>query len=458
MLITRKIELYIQEPDKQIRTEHWKFLRFLDSEIYRAANLIVTNQLFNDFFENRLITKDDKLIHIDSRIRSLYRNKEANSDEINKLKEEKKKKWEDAKKFYATSKQNVTYQLTSRDFPDIPGNIVTTLNATIIKTLKAEWNELKQGRRTLRTYKKGMPIPFNFNKQQKWFEQVNGDILLHWLKGITFRLNFGRDRSNNRAILDRILNGEYDYSDSSIQLKDGKIFLLLVVDIPESNKELDESLSVGVDLGISVPAYCSLSDGIKRLAIGNKEDLLRIRLQMQSRRRALQKRLKLVPGGKGRNKKLSTLNNLTEKETNYVTTYNHMISRNIVKFAKDTNASKIKLELLEGYGEDEKNKFVLRNWSYFQLQKMIEYKAKLENISVVYIDPYHTSQTCAVCGHYEEGQREKQAEFICKNKECKNFDEKVNADFNAALNIARSEKVVTSKEECEYFRREENVL
>ena len=455
MLITRKIELYIQEPDKQTRINHWKFLRFLDSEIYRAANLIVTNQLFNDFYENRLITKDDKLIHIDSRIRSLYRKKEANADEINKLKEEKKKRWEKAKKFYNTSKQNVTYQITSHDFPEIPTNIVTTLNASIIKTLKAEWNELKQGRRTLRTYKKGMPIPFNFNKQQKWFELLNGDILLHWLNGITFKMNFGRDRSNNRAILDRVLNGEYKYSDSSIQLKNGKLFLLLVIDVPVVKNELDESLSVGVDLGISVPAYCSLSDGMKRLAIGNKEDLLRIRLQMQRRRRALQKRLKLVTGGQGRNKKLTTLNTLTEKEKNYVTTYNHMISRNVIKFTKDCNASKIKLEFLEGYGEDEKNKFVLRNWSYFQLQKMIEYKAKLENISVVYVDPYHTSQTCGICGHYEEGQREKQAEFLCKNDKCKNFDDKVNADYNAALNIAKSEKIVSSKEECEYFRSED---
>lgn len=37
----------------------------LDSEIYRAVNLIVTNQLFNDYYENRVINKDGSLTHID---------------------------------------------------------------------------------------------------------------------------------------------------------------------------------------------------------------------------------------------------------------------------------------------------------------------------------------------------------------------------------------------------------
>ena len=31
-----------------------------------------------------------------------------------------------------------------------------------------------------------------------------------------------------------------------------------------------------------------------------------------------------------------------------------MISQNVVKFAKDNNAATIKMEMLEGFGEDEK--------------------------------------------------------------------------------------------------------
>ena len=84
-----------------------------------------------------------------------------------------------------------------------------------------------------------------------------------------------------------------------------------------------------------------------------------------------------------------------------------------------------------------------RNWSYFELQKMVEYKAKLYNIEVRYVNPRHTSQTCSFCGHLEDGQRLSQQEFLCKNPKCDNKDDKnenkiINADYNGARNIARS--------------------
>lgn len=71
---------------------------------------------------------------------------------------------------------------------------------------------------------------------------------------------------------------------------------------------------------------------------------------------------------------------------------------------------------------------------------MIEYKAKLEGIEVKYIDPAYTSQTCSYCG--ERGERKKQEEFVCTNPQCKRRGEKINADFNAARNIAMSKKIV----------------
>jgi DNA replicative helicase MCM subunit Mcm2 (Cdc46/Mcm family) len=79
---------------------------------------------------------------------------------------------------------------------------------------------------------------------------------------------------------------------------------------------------------------------------------------------------------------------------------------------------------------------------------MIEYKAKREGIKVVKIAPYLTSRTCSTCGHYEPRKRVDQAEFVCKG-----CGEKMNADFNAALNIARSEKVVTKKEQCNAYKK-----
>jgi transposase len=105
------------------------------------------------------------------------------------------------------------------------------------------------------------------------------------------------------------------------------------------------------------------------------------------------------------------------------------------------------MERLEGIGEDLENKFLTRNWSYFGLQKLVEYKAKYHNIEVKYINPRNTSKTCSFCGNLEDGQRMSQKDFQCKNPDCSNKDDKgvsmiINADYNAARNIAASENYV----------------
>ncbi|MEM2578512.1 MAG: IS200/IS605 family accessory protein TnpB-related protein [Candidatus Bathyarchaeia archaeon] len=40
----------------------------------------------------------------------------------------------------------------------------------------------------------------------------------------------------------------------------------------------------------------------------------------------------------------------------------------------------------------------LHSWNFRRLQFYIEYKAKLERLPVVYVNPKHTSSLCPICG------------------------------------------------------------
>lgn len=467
-IITRKIELKIvkdgltdEEYDQQ-----WKYLYQINNTIYLAANRISTHCLFNDEYEMRLKLHMPRYKEIEKELKKLDSDKKTSDKEIrDRLLNERKELDEDVKNkkkdFLQCSKQNSTYQLVSKEFKQyIPSDILANLNQKIQENYNNNQKKIESGERALSTYKKGMEIPFSIreNKRLKLFIKEEG-IYLKWFKEILFRLEFGKDASNNRCIVERLIESDrqqkkkgedYIANNSSIKLvKNGKntrIFLLLSIDIPAKKQVLDKDVVLGVDLGIKCPLYLAINknDNFK-MQIGDIEHFHNQRTMFQKRFKSLQK-LMCTQGGHGRKKKLEPLEKLKEKERNWVHTQNHVYSREVIKQALKQNAGTIHMESLkdfgkgkEGYVKDE-YKYLLRYWSYYELQSMIAYKAKLEGIEVKYIDPAYTSQTCSYCG--ERGARKKQEEFVCTNPQCKRRGEKINADFNAARNIAMSKKIV----------------
>jgi IS605 OrfB family transposase len=472
ILFAKKIQLLINTDDKEKYVEAWRYLRNLNNDVFKAANAIITHQLFNEKFAETILLSNAEITEKREELRGKVDNITIKIKE-EKDKEKKKKLLGDRKKLYrsidalsndarakmeeiyGTSQENTTYRLLEKDFPNMPSYVKSSLNRSVVKGFKNDLFEVNGGLRSVRSYKKGMPIPFM--KTAMRFEKLtNGDVLMQFFNGINFKLFFGRDNSGNEEAIDSVISGAHELSDSSIRIVDKKIFLNLVIRKPrEIKKALDKSVCVGVDIGLNVPACCALSTGHERLFLGDRNTLVHQRTQMQQRKRLLTRSLQFTNGGRGRDKKLKALETIKASERNFVHTYNHTISSRIVKFAISNNAGTIKLELLDGFSEKHKNSFVLRNWSYYELQNMIKCKAVHEGVEVVFVDPYHTSQTCAKCGHYEEGQRcEKEVwKFTCKNSKCKNHNKTVNADYNAAKNIAASDKVVTSKSECEYYKK-----
>lgn len=479
--ITRKIEVHLHrhgdsEEAAQRLKDEYQIWDTINDNLYKAANRIISHCFFNDAYEYRLKLHSPRYAEIEKLLRNPKRNN-LTSEDVKQLKDERKELFREFKAQRQTflrggvseganPEQNSTYKVVSKEFlNEIPSDVLTCLNQNISGVYRNNALDVERGLRTIPNYKKGLPVPFpaKAHSQLMLQKREDGSIFIRFPKGLEWDLNFGRDRSNNREIVERILNGQYDICNSSIQeTKNRKRFLLLVVKIPKAATALNPERVVGVDLGINIPLYAALNDNpYGGVSVGSRDQFLKTRMRMSAQKRELQRTLRnSTNGGHGRKQKLQALERLEGKERNWVHLQNHIFSKTIIDFALQNNAGVIQMENLTGFGHnkwDEVNegfKFILRYWSFFELQSMIEYKANAAGIEVRKVNPYHTSQTCSFCGHYEKGQRLNQSTFVCKNPQCskgkgkQNSDgsyQGINADWNAARNIALSTEYIDKK-------------
>ncbi|NFE80035.1 IS200/IS605 family element transposase accessory protein TnpB [Clostridium sporogenes] len=482
MNTVRKIKLTILG-DIETRNKQYKWIRDEQYKQYRALNLCMTYMVTNLMLRNsesglenrkekeilkiqnkikkdeeklekelkKEKSKEEKIQDIKFNIEELKLQKEKLENELRNIKEYRSNIDEEFKKMYVDDLYNVLNKV-----PFQHEDMKSLVTQRIKKDFNNDVKEIMRGDRSVRNYKRNFPILTRGRDLKFQYIEKSEDIEIRWIEGIKFKCILGKTSKSLelKHTLHKVINKEYKVCDSSLQFdKNNNLILNLTLDIPQDNKyEKITNRVVGVDLGLKIPAYVALNDTkYIRKAIGSIDDFLKVRTQMQSRVRKLQKSLQTARGGKGRNKKMKALDRFREKERNFARNYNHFLSYNIVKFALDNKAEQINLELLEM--KETQNKSILRNWSYYQLQSFIKYKAERIGIKVEYIDPYHTSQICSECGNYEEGQRVEQATFVCKR-----CGHKINADYNAARNIAMSKEYISKKEESKYYKNNKNMV
>ncbi len=412
-------------------------------------------------------------------VQSLMMNQCITAMYIAKLNKVEKEEWAELRRRYSrvpTSSKGSAYDFDMEKYPTglpIAGNVPRTCEARLKKAMK---DGLMYGRVSLPTFKSTMPlmihnayvsvlgtVPVSGGgfKQNGFYhgydspgelsyaleKEQNPDVHIKFANGITFDLILGNPHRSAelRSVIERIFSGEYKVCDSQLGLEDDrKIILYLTVDMPaKEREELDPNTVVGVNLGLSCSAACALNNNAyAREYIGNYDAFVRQRMKMQKERRSVQAALKDSKGGHGRKKKLHHLDQLSANERNFAKTYNHTISRRVVDFAVKNHAKYINLENLKGFSKQDRSGFVLRNWSYYELQTMIEYKAAREGIEVRYVAPTKTSHICSICAG--EGTVNKDRQFICSDPNCKShiMYKFVNTDFNAARNLAQCQSFV----------------
>lgn len=204
---------------------------------------------------------------------------------------------------------------------------------------------------------------------------------------------------------------------NQIEINKDYVFVSVTIDEPLTRK-IDGY--IGVDRNTTGHiAVCGNPSNGKVLKLGKSAE--HIHKKYKNIRKNLQK--------KG---KYGLVKKIKHRESNIIRDLNHKISRKIVDTA-DKNNTGIKLEDIKQIRRHVKSRkgfrYSLNSWSYYQLEQMILYKAKLLGIPIAYIEPAYTSQNCSVCGHL--GNRNG------KNFECSNCGHVDHADSNASFNIAK---------------------
>jgi IS605 OrfB family transposase len=205
----------------------------------------------------------------------------------------------------------------------------------------------------------------------------------------------------------------------------GKLYLFVTVEAPVG-APVDPKGWLGVDLGIRNLAVDSDSEahsGEPTLALRSRIAKLRAGLQRAGTKSAKRHLVKL-----------------RSREAGFHAHTNHVISKHIVRKAKDTERG-IAIEDLGGIRERatvrKAQRSTLHGWSFAQLRKFITYKALLAGVACVAVDPRDTSRTCPSCGCIDKASRRSQAEFACTA-----CDFAAHADWVGARNIAGRAEVI----------------
>lgn len=224
----------------------------------------------------------------------------------------------------------------------------------------------------------------------------------------------------------------YVQGEADLVYMKGKFFLYQTVDVPEPEVKDSETV-VGLDFGITDIVCTSEGKTYSSDALnGYREMRLKIRGSIQSK------------GTRGCKK---LLKRLSGREKTTATIINHTISKQIVTDAKERGIG-LAIEDLGKIRQTTKRRnkafrSKLNRWNFGQLRAFLAYKCALSGVRLVVVEPAYTSQTCSHCHHL--GTRNG------KSFKCTNCGNDMDADINAARNIALLGVVVNQPEKSDMY-------
>ena len=245
-------------------------------------------------------------------------------------------------------------------------------------------------------------------------------------------------------IVEKLINGDLRYGSGEYILRGKKFNVTVSEDIPKPVYK--PSTFIGVDLGLVKMATVVVRDeggNILETKFFSGKEAKHMRRRYRITKKSINRHVdigyndkyNIHTENKKRRKKRGVYGHIRRHESNWMINFNHFVSIEIIRLAQKYPNPRIQLEDLTGIKNIDSKDIRTSFWAYARLREMIEYKAKTAGILLKIIEPKYTSQTCSKCGHVDKDNRITQSRFKCL--QCGN---QLNADFNAASNIATWKK------------------
>jgi len=324
--------------------------------------------------------------------------------------------------FFRLSKE--TYKKAREKFPQVHSDLV-------VNAIRFVANSYKANKKTKHTFKK---LFVCYRKNSITFKKDYGSFFIAtiWI------LEYGRVPV---AVFVPRKYAKYIHemkwvSWATLHYHRGSKEFYIHITIKEKIELKEGKTPVGVDLNLSGYILVAVRNGkVIFKAKGGPIKAVRERyFSLRSKIQKLTAQKRKRKGGNGNTWSLyRLLIKLSRKEKQAVNTLLHTIAKQFVDTLEEGDV--VVFENLKHLRERTRvRKKQRRNhnlWAYAKLQFLVEYKAKLRGIPVVYVDPKYTSQRCPRCGYIHKSNRKSQKLFRC-NK-CGYQD---NADIVSAKNLA----------------------
>jgi IS605 OrfB family transposase len=305
--------------------------------------------------------------------------------------------------------------------------LIQTARDKAVEILKS-FNKRKKNGKVKAEKPKLRRISIRFDKRCYSFAKTTNKLTPYWLtlslnrrERITLPIVFGERQKN---FIEKALQGRWQFCTVEMVKQNGVWYAHFVL---KKEVEFDEPETVvGVDLGewnvATAVAISKQNPKPMRGRFWSGAKIRYIRGKYTHVRRNLQ-----------RKKKFDVVKRIGHKEERMVNQQLHIMANEIVAYAKQFEKPIIAMENLNRIRENMNGSTKLNRrlhaWSFRRLQQYIEYKANLEGILVVYINPKNTSKRCHRCGHVAQANGR---EFRCPK--CGLI---YNRDLNGAINIAQ---------------------